>query len=157
MGPRRVSETHIQRCIISRLCAGWSIRVNRRACICVNGRAYSFMFISVLSKSVPVFFFWLSLAYDTTTLALNKNFIRYNDYKKKKRISYVWESLCSLETTFTFFLTADLHVNLTIYVLHVQFYWWRTWSSESLIASPESRSDNGQRLILIYNLCLFYL
>lgn len=40
----------------------------------VDRRAHSFMFISVLSKSVPVFFVCSSVAYSTTTLTLNKNF-----------------------------------------------------------------------------------
>lgn len=137
MGPRRASET------LWYGNASSHDSVQHDLFMHVNGCAYSFMCISVLSKSVPIFFLsCLSGACGTMIVALNKNFFFwYNDKKgclMFENLFVVWKvlSLFFLQLIFLWILQGMYYSCSFIgdVLLPMQTY----WSSERLIASPKS-------------------
>lgn len=70
-----------------------------------------------------------------------------------KKISYIWESLCSFENAFTFFLTSDFTLILQDMYYTYSFTGDRP-GAQRLITSLKSHSDDWQTLIHMYIWCL---
>lgn len=142
----RPSETLIPRRIISWLTPGCDVFTH------VNRHAHSFMFISVLSKSVPVV---SSTPFTESCGAAPCAHLKTPPCAAvMKRLFRVHQSLCCFQCPFTSLLTTDPHANLPRSTSHMPLYSRWLWSSEGLIAGPETRDCSWWRVILIYTWCL---